>query len=155
MYNNIISYVIVIFTSLIGSFYTSKDTKTDWYTCIKPSITPPNYIFPIVWTILYIMIRYALFQSLELKTHKITILYILTLILNVLWTYTYFYKKRITIAFYIILTLVILGYSILYLTYSNNQVFMRLVPYVLWITFASLLNYLSIDKVNKCDNYLV
>ena len=48
MNNTIISILSIILTSYLGSKFTKSNVNNDWYDCIKPSITPPKYIFPIV-----------------------------------------------------------------------------------------------------------
>ena len=52
----IICLIIVYLVAFIGGISTSFAVNSDWYQTIKPSITPPNYIFPIVWNILFFMI---------------------------------------------------------------------------------------------------
>jgi tryptophan-rich sensory protein len=59
MDSTLISAFSIILTSYIGSIFTRKNVNTKWYDCIKPIITPPNYVFPIVWTILYILLFFV------------------------------------------------------------------------------------------------
>lgn len=152
MYNYLIGYSSVIITSVLGSLFTSKNTKSEWYNCIKPSITPPNIVFPIVWTTLYFLIGTAFALSLKNKKDILNILFVITLIFNVLWSYVYFGKKQIKLAFIIILLMDIIGIIILIISFNNrqNMICYLMIPYVLWILFASVLNYLSIEKAKKC-----
>ncbi|MCL6500892.1 MAG: tryptophan-rich sensory protein [Candidatus Pacearchaeota archaeon] len=57
----VLSFLIVIVVALLGSLFTGANTKSEWYIQNKPSITPPNYVFPIVWNILFILIALALY----------------------------------------------------------------------------------------------
>ena len=68
----------------------------------------------------------------------------LNLILNVTWCYLYFYKKNIDYAFVNILLILVTGLSIINLT-KDKQVVKLVTPYVLWIMFATLLNYYSLN----------
>lgn len=65
MNNTIISSIAIISTAFIGSQFTKSHVDTQWYECIKPNITPPKYIFPIVWTILYILLAIILKNILD------------------------------------------------------------------------------------------
>lgn len=153
MINYIISFISVIITSVVGSLYTSKTTKSDWFKCIKPSITPPNYVFPIVWTTLYILIGFAFGLSIKYRIHIINILFVFTLILNILWSYFYFGRKQVKTALYIIFVLIILGLLIIVIAINTKQYRIAglIFPYVMWISFASVLNYMSIEKAKNCN----
>lgn len=150
--NYIIAFSTVILTSALGSLYTSKNTKSDWYSCIKPSLTPPSFVFPIVWTILYFLLGLAFAFSLNAKKHIINALFVATFVLNILWSYFYFGKKQVEVAYYIILSLdllalLIIGFAVFMRSYKIAGI---VTPYFLWILFASVLNYKSIDKAKKC-----
>lgn len=150
--NYIIAFSSVILTSALGSIFTSKNTKSDWYSCIRPELTPPSFVFPIVWTILYFLLGLAFAFSLNAKMHIINALFVATFILNVLWSYFYFGKKQVEVAYYIILSLdllalLIIGFAIFAKSYKIAAI---VAPYFLWILFASLLNYKSIAKAKDC-----
>ena len=112
--------------------------------CIKSNITPPNYIFPIVWTILYILLIKVFKDILDSKNKLLIILFVINLLLNISWTYFYFGQKDIMNAFIIILLILATSMIILY---KNNK--LLYLPYIMWIGFATYLNYLSIDKINN------
>ena len=149
-----IAFVSVVITSLFGSFFTKKSVKSNWYQCIKPSFTPPSFIFPIVWTILYILIGIAFAKELENtnnKDNKIT-LYLLgiNLMLNILWCYLYFAKKRLVLS--AIVLLCILGTAMSIVIYTNYDTTKYLLaPYIMWLCFALILNTFSIIKQKKCS----
>ena len=156
--NRYLAYFISFFTMLtvllLPNTITQKSIKTAWYNCIRPDITPPNYVFPVVWILLYTTIGIGLAQTLILKsTYEQNILiglYIWNLVLNVLWSFIYFGKHDIIIALFIILNLIISTMFILYYTYLLLPiwVFWMLLPYIAWLYFAALLNFLSALK--KC-----
>jgi tryptophan-rich sensory protein len=129
--------------------------KSEWYKCIKPrSLTPPNIIFPIVWTVLYFVLFLALARAIREKYTLIQILFAFTLILNVVWCYYYFKKRDLKLAFIIILVLISLAIGIIGISiYKKDYHLAKLIaPYTLWIIFASILNYFSISKISVCKN---
>ena len=127
----------------IGSLFT--DTG-EWYESIKPSITPPNYVFPIVWSLLFYLIGVSLYYSwLSMKKEKVMIYYGINFVLNILWSYLYFGMKNPRFAF---LEILVLWFSIVFLIGFNwkkaRKASYFLIPYLLWVSFAIVLNYLSI-----------
>jgi benzodiazapine receptor len=147
MNNIIISFIAIIETMITGSIFTKSSVNTDWYQCIKSDLTPPSYIFPIVWTFLYILLGVALKKILDKGDVQSIILFSINLFFNQTWTYLYFKKKNIIGALINILILIITSILILL---RNIELKYYLIPYIVWVIFASKLNYDSIDKINKC-----
>ena len=143
----IVSLVVVYSIALIGSVFTSPVTNSEWYKSTKSSITPPNWIFPIVRNILFFLIALSLyFVWLKKKDKsKITIIFGINFLLNILWSAFYFGMKNPLLAFF---DLMLLWISILYLTIFTYKIDKKagylLIPYLLWVTFAGILNWLSI-----------
>ena len=143
----IICIVAVYAFAFIGSLFTSQNVNTDWYDSIKPSITPPSYIFPIVWNILFFLIAISLYLAIKnsnpkFKT-KIIIAFTINLILNALWSYVFFSMQNPSFAFYELLILWFSIISMIYFTYQSNKTSSYLlIPYFLWVSFAGILNYL-------------
>lgn len=131
---------------------TMGTVNSSWYKCIRPSITPPNYVFPVVWTILYILIGIALAQTLLLgdswQRNILLCLYAFNLATNVLWSFAYFGNRDVVLALVILLFIIVSAIFILLYTYYLLPlwVFIILLPYMCWICFAALLNALSIGK---------
>jgi tryptophan-rich sensory protein len=144
----LISLLVVFSVAAIGSIFTSSSVNTEWYSSIKPSITPPNYVFPIVWNILFFLIALSLYfswvYSSKKEKPKIILVYSINLFLNILWSILYFGLKNPALAFF---ELIIFFFSILIMilvSYKIKKVSSYLlIPYLLWVGFASFLNYLS------------
>jgi translocator protein len=135
--NASIAIIAVIITSLLGSYFTNQGLKDkQWYASIKHPWTPPSYVFPIVWTILYVMIAYGFFMALESKQIPLIALYILNLALNVIWCYLYFAKKLDDDAF---ITLIMLWLTTAVMI--DTQRSFILVPYIAWLSFATILSW--------------
>jgi tryptophan-rich sensory protein len=154
-YSYIISAIAVILTSVLGSTWTANSARSEWYKCIKPrAITPPNFIFPIVWTILYFTLFLGLARALHKNYVLIYVLLFTTLILNVIWCYYYFNQREIKIAFIILIALIILAIMIIALSFykKDSHLANLIIPYLLWISYASVLNYFSMSKLNICSD---
>jgi tryptophan-rich sensory protein len=149
-----LSLFIMLFVMFVPTVATMKKVTSAWYKCIRPSISPPNYVFPIVWTFLYIMVGFALAQTFMLQEsidkNILLYLYGYNLLLNMLWSFAYFGTENVSLAFVILLAMIISAAFILYYTWLllPVSVFYILVPYMMWICFAGLLNFLSLGK--KC-----
>lgn len=144
----IICLVIVYAVAFVGSLFTSPVTDSSWYESIKPSITPPNFVFPIVWNILFFLIGVSLYLVWKnsKKKDKKNIMYVfgINFFLNVLWSVFYFGMKNPTLAFFELIFLWASIVAMVFFTYRINRVSSYLLwPYLLWVSFAGVLNYLS------------
>ena len=152
MLNNILNiiYAIVIVgsISLISRYYTKSDTP--WFKCVRPKITPPNIMFPIVWSIIYFLLIIALARILILQDACILAILLTNLGLSALWCYLYFEKRYVVDALMIMFILWISIILIMMLS-SDKIVIGLMVPYFIWITFAMTLNALTIQKLKECN----
>ena len=121
-------------------------TDWSWYESLnKPSFNPPNYLFGIVWPILYLLMSIVSF----INAKTIYKLYFLQLVINGLWSWIFFAFQSIGFAFLDIVVLIFLNILIMK-QLRETQAWLSLMlytPYILWITFASILN-LSILVLN-------
>ncbi len=109
----------------------------------KPPFAPPGFIFPIVWTILYILmgISYGILKSNNLTNQDIDFIYYLQLGVNALWSVFYFVFKWRLFAFIWIILLAVLVIIMIKKFYDANKISGLLqIPYLVWIVFASYLN---------------
>lgn len=145
--NMIISVVSLVLVAVIGSLITGQNTKSDWYLSVRPEITPPNWVFPVVWNILFILIGCSLYLFLrdsKKKSKNIGIsLFVTNFILNVLWSYFFFSLKRADLAFLDLILLWISTLALIKVNYKTNKLSsILLIPYLVWLSFAGILNYL-------------
>ncbi len=156
-----IGEVLILFSSIIicqlagfiGSIFTASSIPT-WYANInKPSFNPPNWVFAPVWTTLYLLMGISLFlvlrEGLNEKDIKIAIaVFAFQLVLNSLWSFLFFGLRSPFAAFneIIVLWIVILVSIILFFRISPVAGAL-LIPYILWVSFASVLNF-SIWRLN-------
>ena len=145
----IISVVIVFAVAALGNLFTAKVVNTSWYEAIKPALTPPSWVFPVVWNILFFLIAVSLYLSWihSRKDEKKIVAgeFGVNLFLNALWSYLFFGLKSPLFAFFCLLFLWVSIISMIYVTWKiNRKASYALVPYLLWITFAGVLNFLII-----------
>ena len=144
----IIAFILVAATSLSGQYFTSQSSKSDWYKRITPKITPPSIVFPIVWTILYILIIIALGRALIKNNNTLVILFVINLLFNVIWCYVYFGLKNPMAAIPPLIVILITAIYIAMLAYTvDKTITYLLIPYIMWVSFALLLNCLSLRKL--------
>lgn len=110
-----------------------------------PFFAPPGYLFGPVWVVLYIMIgvaHYLLLRS-EIKMKNIVLtLFYSQFILNCLWSFFFFTLRNTTIALIDITVLWAMILFIITLVYKEERrVSFILIPYFLWVSFASVLNF--------------
>jgi tryptophan-rich sensory protein len=144
----IVGFVLLSeFVGIAGSFFT-MDSIPSWYATLnRPGIAPPNWVFGPVWTMLYAMIGIAGYILWKRGLGKKEIafafkVYLLQLFLNGIWTPIFFGLHNLTLALAVI---VLLWFSIGYLIYLllkiSKLAAWLLVPYFLWVSFATILTY--------------
>lgn len=120
---------------------------TTWYAELnKPSWNPPSWIFAPMWTTLYIMMGIAfarVWHTAPSKARNTAMgLFVVQLLLNLIWTPVFFGMHQIGIALIIIITLAILIVLTIRLFMKiDNIAGYLLIPYLLWVSFASFLNF--------------
>lgn len=140
-----LSIILPLTIGFIGSYFT-LDAINNWYiTLNKPFFNPPNWIFWPVWTLLYILIWISFYlvwsKWFWRNKNRVKIVYFLQLFLNFTWSFSFFYLENpllwlINIA---LLWLVII-YNIVLFYKIDKISWYLLIPYLLWVSFASALN---------------
>ena len=115
----------------------------DYNSLEKPFLSPPAIAFPIIWTILYILmgISYGILKSNQQTNRKIDLIYYIQLGFNALWSFIFFSLKWRLFAFIWIIALAILIICMILKFYNKNKLAGLLqIPYLLWVVFAAYLN---------------
>ena len=137
--------LLYILTPLIGGSIVGLiiNKSIDYNYLVNPPLSPPSYLFPIVWSILYSLIgtSYYIYRK-NNNDDSLTIrLYYIQLILNYLWSIIFFTLKLRTLA---VIWIIVLAITIIYLVirfYKEERTsFYLLIPYILWVLFATYLN---------------
>ena len=117
---------------------------------VKPQLSPPSIIFPIVWTILYILmgISYFLATKDNENNKELDQIYLLQLLVNFFWPIIFFVLEMYFTAFFWIILLIILVIIMIKELFKNNKISGYLqIPYLIWLSFATYLN-LGITLLN-------
>lgn len=126
------------------SGYISHAGDSSWYqSLIKPSFNPPSWIFSPVWTILYIMLGIIFIHLWEKRNKDAASLYlfIFQYALNLAWSPLFFKLHRIDLALANLFIMWIITLLVYIRTSNSRQIQMLLLPYIVWLSFALLLNY--------------
>ena len=110
---------------------------------VKPPLSPPSYIFPIVWTILYILMGISYFIATKDKENDkdLNQIYILQLLVNFFWPIIFFVLGMYFTAFLWIILLIILVIVMIKELLKNNKISGYLqILYFIWLLFATYLN---------------
>lgn len=103
----------------------------------------PRWIFPVVWIILYVLMGISSYIISDNK--KLLNIYKISLVVNLLWSIIFFLFKLKVLAFFWILALILIVGYMMYEFYRENKLSSYLlIPYMLWIIFASILNLLEL-----------
>lgn len=123
----------------------------DYNSLQKPFLAPPSILFPIVWTILYILmgVSYGILESKSLIEPRTKFIYYLQLFVNATWSIIFFTLKWRLFAFIWIILLDLLVIIMIIEFYKKNKIAGLIqIPYLLWVLFASYLN-LAVYLLNK------
>lgn len=138
----------VIIGGIVGFAISSS---IDYNSLERPFLSPPSIAFPIVWSILYVLmgVSYGVLKSKKLTTTEIDWIYYIQLGVNSLWSIFFFLAKWRLFSFIWIIILAILIIVMILKFYNKNKLAALLqIPYLLWVLFASYLN-IAIYILNK------
>ena len=144
-----ISILVPILIGGLVGFITSS--FMDYKILIKPPLSPPSIVFPIVWTILYILmgISYGMLKITGSINSKTKFIYYFQLFVNAMWSIFFFVLKWRLFSFFWILLLGISVFLMIREFYKKNKLAGLLqLPYLVWILFATYLN-LAIYLLNR------
>ena len=144
---SLIGALIALVLTFSAAYIGSRFTVGEWYVDLsKPSWNPPNWLFGPVWTVLYLLMaisawlvwKKAGFQGATVPL----IIFLVQLVLNAAWSWLFFGLHEIGIAF---IEIVVLWLAILICTILFWRIIaisgILLVPYLMWVAFAAVLNY--------------
>ncbi|MBB4085798.1 TspO/MBR family protein [Sphingomonas carotinifaciens] len=135
-------------------------SENGWYVALtKPELTPPGWVFPVAWTTLYILLGLALAVVLNARGARgrgVAVgLFAVQLALNLAWTPTFFGAHRVTLAFAIIVAMLLASIATTFAFARIRRVAAWLMlPYLVWISFAGVLTW-SIGRLNPGADTLV
>lgn len=138
--------IIILFPLIIGSLIGLLfNNSMSFNNMIKPSFAPPGILFPIVWTILYILMgisSYLIYKTNDSNKTDALKIYLFQLILNFLWTPIFFGLNLYFLGTLWIIVLIIAVVIMIKEFYKINKFSAYLqIPYLLWLSFALILSF--------------
>lgn len=139
-YKNIIKYLLCLLPWFISSIIFKVDTNY-YQTLSLPFFAPPTIIFPIVWTILFILISISIYQTIDNSNNNYKLYLLINYLSNQLYTFCFFTIKNNLLAF---IDCIIVLISSIYLYKETKSVDKSsskyLIPYLIWNLFATILS---------------
>ena len=139
----LVSILLPQLVGLFASFFTVSSISS-WYVNIqKPVFTPPSFVFAPAWTLLYFLMGISLFLIWNKKVNKKAIkLFGIQLFLNFLWSFLFFGLKSPILGFIgIIILWIFILFTIIEFYKIDKKAGILLIPYIIWVTFAGILNF--------------
>lgn len=140
------SSLIVFICAYIAGYFTQQGITT-WYPYIsKPAFTPPDFWFPPIWTLLYLSLIFSFYlvlrYSYKPEAAEANNYFLTQLLLHIIWTFCFFFKGYIALAFAVLLYLDYVVYKMLGVFRSIRPLAAyMLYPYFAWLLFATILNF--------------
>lgn len=144
--NALYSFALVFITAVMAKFFTFAGLEYFYDSLVISPITPEKIYFSYIWMFNYFLLFLSFYIVLESKKSieqfkEANYLFILLLFMQVLWTFSFFYMEQIVISAIVIVLLdIVAGLMLHTFFYINKWSFILLIPYLLWILFASYLN---------------
>ena len=135
-----ISFFVYTFMPLLGGIIVSILSDVSSYKIInKPVLSPKGFVFPLVWTILYILLGYSSYITKDDKK-SLKIFYI-NLAINYIWTFIFFNLGNYLQGFILILIMIILEVILLIRYFNKNKkAFIINIIYTIWLLYAAYLS---------------
>ena len=149
----IICVAIPLLVGAVAGLLT-RDGMKEFASLEKPPLSPPGWLFPIVWTMLYTLMGLASYFIYQKRNQSAKVagalaIYGIQLLFNFFWPIIFFNLKWYFAAFFwLILLWLLIGYTILAFREISKKASYLLYPYLVWVTFAGYLN-LGIYLLNK------
>lgn len=141
----IISLIIPLLVGAISAFITNNQMET-YSNLNTPLLAPPGWLFPIVWTLLYILMgisSYFIYISHDPKRENALIVYFFQLFINFCWPLFFFNLHNYFLSLMILIALILtVIYMLIILKKINPKSFYLNIPYILWLFFALYLNFM-------------
>ena len=142
----LISIIACQFAGFIGSIFTTPSIPTWYATLQKPPFTPPNWLFAPAWITLYLLMGISAFiiwrRGVDnTRVREALIVFLIQLILNSLWSIVFFGLKSPLYGVVVIIALwIAILFTILKFFKLSTGAGGLLLPYILWVSFAAVLN---------------
>jgi len=142
----LVAVLPVVVVAVSASLVTQPNIPS-WYANLqKPAFTPPNWAFPVVWTLLYALMAYALWRILSIPENRpgraaAIVAFFGQLVLNGLWSFAFFGGKSLLAGLVVIAALIVAILATIRSFWRlDRAAAVLLVPYLAWVAYATALN---------------
>lgn len=143
----IFAIIVSFIPGAIGNIYSPNGPSDAWYNMLNKSIvTPDGWVFGVAWTTLYALLGIALFlvmrnEQTRLSKTRAYLLFLIQMVLNALWSYTFFGAHMTGWALLVLIALIVASVMMMRAFRPFSKWASYLIwPYILWISFAAYLN---------------
>lgn len=134
--------VAVLSRELMG-----EESRSGWYRCVQSRLAPPPWVFGAAWGLLYILMTFAIAQSLRSNDQTLVKLWALNLALNLAWTPAFFGSRNPALGLAIIVGM---GWSLVQIDDRAPSLRFCVIPYAAWLSLAALLNAEALVRDPAC-----
>lgn len=141
-------YIVFVLINLVVSGlvgWVTSGAMSEYESVQKSSLTPPSFVFPIVWTILYVLMGISaamIYQSNSPGRARALRIYAIQLLVNFIWSFLFFNLQMYGLAFFWLLFLwVLIIAMIISFRPINRTAALLQIPYLIWVTFAGYLAF--------------
>lgn len=138
----LVTFVPILIVAVIGSIFVNLGTE--WFdSLIKPSEWIPNWVIPVVWTIIYLVASVTIFFWVRSEdiSKSLVVLFVINGVLNILWCLVFFTLNQLLLGLVVILLNFIFAIYLILETDKYRPIYARaLLIYPVWISIATFLN---------------
>ncbi len=140
------SFLLVFITAMLAKYFTDQGMISFYDSLEMPPATPENHYFSYAWGIIYCLLFLSFYIVLNSKSNiedfrDANALFVMQLFLQILWTFSFFYMEQLWASAVVIVLLdMVVALMMHTFLFINVWAFVLLIPYLLWILFATYLN---------------
>lgn len=144
------TFVLVFITAMLCRYFTGLGMESFYGTLELPAIAPANHYFSYAWAVIYVLLFISFYITLESQKteeqfYDANALFVTQLFLQILWTFSFFYLEQLWASAVVIILLDMVVALLMHtLLFINGWAFVLLVPYLLWLLFATYLNVMLV-----------
>lgn len=151
------SFFAVAITAAVSSYFVGFGMETFYHQLHLPPLTPPDAVFPMAWSVLYVLMVISFYLVLreddDILIQKASLLFLGQLVLQMLWCYLFFYGAYFLFALIVLILLILTVVAMIRRFKEINNITGNLqYPYLLWLLFAAYMNagivYLNGTQLN-------
>lgn len=149
----LVTVPLILLLGTISGVASGSGSANPWFASLrKPSFMPPDWAFPVAWTILYILLGLSLALILHARGARgrpLAIgLFVVQLILNYSWSPLFFAAHKVSLAFWVIVAMFLIAAAAAWFFFRIRRAAgLLMLPYLVWLVFAGALNH-GIGRLN-------